>query len=86
MLFFNSDEKRVYMRHLGHTNWRLISKLSKPKLVRVLPNDLSYKSNCFCETCQKGKLIKIPFKTKNIVSTATSLEPKHTFTTSRKIG
>lgn len=35
---------------------------------------------------KKEKLIKIPFKTKNIVSTATSLEPKHIVSTSRKIG
>ena len=32
-----SDKKWLWHRRLGHANWRLVSKLSKLKLVRGLP-------------------------------------------------
>jgi len=41
---------------LGHTNWRLISKLSKLQLVKGLP-DIDYHSDALYGACQKGKIV-----------------------------
>ncbi|KAK2456670.1 cysteine-rich RECEPTOR kinase [Trifolium repens] len=62
--------------HLGHANWRLISKLSKLSLVKGLPN-LNYHSDALCGPCQIGKISKTSFKPKNIVSTSRPLELLH---------
>jgi len=61
---------------LGNTNWRLISKLSKLQLVRGLP-DIDYHSDALCGACQKGKIVKSSFKSKEIVSTSRPLELLH---------
>jgi len=61
---------------LGHANWRLISKLSKLQLVRGLP-DIDYHSDALCGACQKGKIVKTSFKSKDIVSTSRPLELLH---------
>ncbi|KAK2435811.1 putative mitochondrial protein [Trifolium repens] len=71
-----NDEKWVWHQRLGHANWRLISKLSKLKLVKGLPN-LKYHSDALCGPCQIGKISKTSFKTKNIVSTSRPLELLH---------
>lgn len=67
-----SDEKWVWHNRLGQANWRLISKLSKLKLVKGLPN-LNYHSNALCGACKIGKINKIFFKSKNIVLTSKAL-------------
>ena len=61
---------------MGHANWRLISKLSKLQLVKGLP-DIDYHSDALCGACQKGKIVKTSFKTKDIVSTSRPLELLH---------
>jgi len=61
---------------LGHANWRLISKLSNLQLVKGLPN-IDYHSDALCGACQKRKIVKSSFKTKDIVSTSRSLELLH---------
>ena len=71
-----NDEKWVWHQRLGHANWRLISKLSKLKLVKGLPN-LKYHSDALCGPCQIGKISKTSFKPKNIVSTSRPLELLH---------
>jgi len=38
---------------------------------------LKFKKDKVCETCQKGKQIKVSFKTKNCVSTKSPLELLH---------
>jgi len=58
---------------LGHANWRLISKLSKLQLVRGLPK-IEYHSDALWGACQKEKIFKSSFKTKDIVSTSRPLE------------
>jgi len=68
-----SDKKWLLHRRLGHANWRLISKLSKLQLVRGLP-DIDYHSDALCGACQKGKIVKTSFKSKEIVSTSRPLE------------
>jgi len=68
-LFLVNDKKWVWQRRLGHANWRLISKLSKLQLVRGLPKK-DYHSDALCGACQKGKIVKSSFKTKDIVSTS----------------
>jgi len=64
-----NDKKWVWHRRLGHANWRLISKLSKLQLVKDLSN-INYYSDALCGACQKGKIVKPSFKTKDIVSTS----------------
>jgi len=61
---------------LGHANWRLISKLSKLQVVKGLP-DIEYHSDALCSACQKGKIVKSSFKTKDIVFTSGPLELLH---------
>jgi len=61
-----NDKKCVWHRRLGHANWRLISKLSKLQLIRGLPN-IDYHSDAIFGACQKGKIVKSSFKTKDIV-------------------
>jgi len=68
-----NDKKWVWRRRLGHANWRLIPKLSKLQLVKVLPN-IDYHSDALCGACQKGKIVKSSFKTKDIISTFRPLE------------
>jgi len=71
-----SDKKWLWHKRLGHANWRLISKLSKLQLVIGLP-DIDYHSDALCGACQKGKIVKISFKSKDIVSTSRPLELLH---------
>jgi len=71
-----SDKKWLWHRRLGHANWRLISKLSKSQLVRGIP-DIDYHSDALCGACQKGKIVKTSFKSKDIVSTSRPLELLH---------
>jgi len=66
----------VWHKRLGHANWRLISKLSKLQLVRGLLN-INYHSDELCGACQKGKIVKSFFKTKDIFSTSRPLELLH---------
>ena len=66
----------MWHRRLRHANWRLISKLSKLQLVKGLPN-IDYHSDALCGACQKGKIVKSSFKTKDIVSTSRPLELLH---------
>ena len=61
---------------IGHANWRLISKLSKQKLVKGMP-DLDSHSDALCGACQVGMIAKTSFKNKNIVSTSRPLELFH---------
>jgi len=71
-----NDKQWVWHIRLGHANWRLISKLSKLQLIKGLPN-INYHSDALCGACQKGKIVKSSFKTKDIVSTSRPLELLH---------
>ena len=71
-----NDKKWVWHRRLEHANWRLISKLSKLQLARGLPK-IDYHSDALCGACQKGKIVKSSFKTKDILSTSRPLELLH---------
>lgn len=71
-----NNEKWVWHIMLGHGNWRLISKLSKLKLVKGILY-LNYHSYALCGACQIGKINKTSFKTKNFVSTFIPLELFH---------
>jgi len=61
---------------LRHANLRLISKFSKLQLVKGLPN-IDYHSDALCGACQKGKIVKSSFKTKDIVWISRPLELFH---------
>jgi len=54
--YMNFGICRVWHKYFGHARWRLITKLSKLKLVKGLP-DLNYNSNSLCKACQKGKIV-----------------------------
>jgi len=71
-----NDKKWVWHRRLGHANWRLIYKLSKLQLIKGLPK-IDYHSDALYGACQKGKIVKSSFKTKDIVSTSRPLELLH---------
>jgi len=71
-----NDKKWVWHRRLGHANWMLISKLSKLQLVKGLPN-IDYHSDALCGACQKGKIVKSSFKSKDIFSTSRPLKLLH---------
>ena len=70
-----SDKKWLSHRRLRHVNWRLISKLSKLRLVRCLPDTIT-QMHSVC-ACQKGKIVKSSFKSKDIVSISRPLELLH---------
>jgi len=71
-----NDKKWLWRIRLGHANLRLISMLSKSQLVKGLP-DIDYHSDVLCGACQKGKIVKTSFKSKDIVSTSRPLELFH---------
>ena len=75
-----TDQKVLCLLSMSHKKWlwlwRLISKLSKLQLVRGLP-DIDYHSDALCGACQKGKIVKTSFKSKDIVSTSRPLELLH---------
>jgi len=75
-LLSTNDKKWVWHRRLGHANWRLISKLSKLQLVKGLPN-IYYHLDALYGACQKGKIVKSSFKSKDIFSTSRPLELLH---------
>jgi len=52
------------------------NRLNKKQLVEGLPK-LKFEKDRVCETCQKGKQIKVSFKPKNVVSTERPLEMFH---------
>jgi len=71
-----NDKKCIWHIRLGHANWRLIYKLNKLQLVKSLPK-INFHSDALCRACQKGKIMKSSFKTKDIVSTSRPLELLH---------
>ena len=50
--------------------------LFQQQLVRGLP-DIDYHSDALCGACQKGKIVKTSFKSKDIISTSRPLELLH---------
>ena len=54
----------------------MAQKVSKSQLVRGLP-DIGCHSDALCGACQKGKIVKTSFKSKDIVSTSGPLELLH---------
>jgi len=73
-----NEKKWMWHRRLLHANWRLIPKLNKSQLVRGLP-DIDSHSDALCGACQKGKIVKSSFKTKDIVSTSRPLKLLHIY-------
>jgi len=71
-----SGEKWQLDKCLAHDNKRLISKLSKLKFVKGLP-DLKYHLITLLGAFQKEKNVKNVFKSKNIVSTSRLLRFLH---------
>ncbi|KAI4295042.1 hypothetical protein MLD38_040690 [Melastoma candidum] len=70
------DESLLWHRRLGHSNFKLLSKLVKKDLVKGLPN-IRFEHDSFCEACSLGKQTKSSFKSKNEVSTSQPLELLH---------
>ncbi|RCU38685.1 hypothetical protein DVA76_17640, partial [Acinetobacter baumannii] len=66
----------LWHRRLAHINMDVLSKLSKNELVKGLPK-LKFEKDKMCDACQKGKQIKISFKSKKSVTTTRPLELLH---------
>ncbi|GKB26697.1 ribonuclease H-like domain-containing protein, partial [Tanacetum coccineum] len=49
-----SDESKLWLRRLGHLNFKTMNKLVKRNLVRGLPSKL-FENDQTCVACQKGK-------------------------------
>ena len=56
----------LWHRRAAHTNMHHLNHLVKKDLVIGIPK-LKFEKNKLCEACQKGKQVKNPFQSKNVV-------------------
>jgi hypothetical protein len=70
------DESWLWHRRLGHLNFDHIIKLRNNGAVKYLPK-ISKPYDSVCKSCQKGKLTRTQFKSKNIPSTEKHLQLVH---------
>jgi len=70
------DYSRLWHRRAAHINMHHLNHLLRKDLVISLPK-LKFGRNKLCEDCQKGKQVKNPFKSKNVVYTSKHLELLH---------
>jgi len=62
------DDSWLWYRRIAHINMEHLNKLISKDLVIGLPK-LKFEKDRLCDACQKGKQVKVSFKSKNIVST-----------------
>jgi hypothetical protein len=70
------DESWLWHRRLGHLNFDHIIKLRNNGAVKDLPK-ISKPYDSVCKSCQKGKLTRTHFKSKNFPSTEKPLQLVH---------
>ena len=75
-LFANTSNTNLWHKRLGHINAKNMAKIIKHNLIKDLPK-LSFTDLGMCEACQRGKLHKVSFKSKGIVSSRRPLELLH---------
>ena len=66
------DESWLWHRRIAHINMEHLNKLISNDLVIGLPK-LIFENDRLCDACQKGKQVRVSFKSKNIVSTTQPL-------------
>jgi len=66
------DDPWLWHRRITHINMEHLNKLISKDLVIGLPK-LKFEKDRLCDACQKGKQVRIYFKSKNIVSTTQPL-------------
>jgi len=75
--FLSKDnDSWLWHKRITHINMEHLNKLISKYLVIGLPN-LRFKKDRLCDACQKGKQVKVSFKSKNIVSTTQLLQLLH---------
>ncbi|KAI3727550.1 hypothetical protein L6452_16166 [Arctium lappa] len=77
--FISEDsEKKNWLWHkrLSHLNFKTLNALSNKELVVGLPK-ISFSKEKLCASCEKGKLTKSSFKTKQCFSISTPLQMLH---------
>ena len=62
------DDPWLWHRRIAHINMEHLNKLISKDLVIGLPK-LKFEKDRLCDACQKGKQVRVSFKSKNIVST-----------------
>ena len=72
-LLSRSDESWLWHRRLAHIHTNHLNKLKSKDLVSGLPN-IKFQDNRLCDACVKGKQIRSPFNSKDIVSTKYPLD------------
>ena len=75
-LLSKEDDVWLWHRRLAHIHMDHLNKLISKDLVIGLPK-LKFKKDRLCDACQKGKQVKVSFKSKNIVSTNRPLQLLH---------
>ena len=66
------DDSWLWHRRIAHINMEHLNKLISKDLVIGLPK-LKFEKDRLCDACQKGKQVRVSFKSKNIVSTTQPL-------------
>ena len=70
------DESWLWHKRIAHINMEHLTKLISKDLVIGLPK-LKFEKDRLCDACQKGKQVRVSFKSKNIVSTTQPLQLLH---------
>src|SRR5699024_7494402 len=61
------DDPWLWHKRIAHINMEHLNKLISKDLVIGLPK-LKFEKDRLCDACQKGKQVRVSFKSKNIVS------------------
>ena len=75
-LVSKENDSWLWHRRVAHIHMDHLNKLISKDLVIGLPK-LHFTKDKLCDACQKGKQVKVSFKSKNIVSTSRPLQLLH---------
>ncbi|KHN02057.1 hypothetical protein glysoja_039874, partial [Glycine soja] len=70
------NDSWLWHKRIAHINMDHLNKLISKYLVIGLPK-LRFEKDRLCDACQKGKQVRVSFKSKNIVSTTQPLQLLH---------
>ena len=75
-LLSKEENSWLWHRRIAHIHMDHLNKLVTKELVNGLPK-IKFEKDKLCDACQKGKMVKVSFKSKNIVSTNKPLQLLH---------
>jgi hypothetical protein len=75
-LVSKEEDSWLWHRRIAHIHMDHLNKLISKDLVVGLPK-LRFEKDKLCDACQKGKQVKVSFKSKNVVSTSRPLQLLH---------